>query len=128
MVESVLVLDPQERIVFMNPAASRLLKLESEGVIGKKLWQVIRHRRISEAFEAVMQSSEPYHADLELELPESRFLKIQGSQLRGAASRGALLVLHDVTELRRLERVRQDFFTNVSHEIKTRFKRPWKHS
>jgi two-component system phosphate regulon sensor histidine kinase PhoR len=119
MVESVLVLDPQERIVFMNPAASRLLKLESEGVIGKKLWQVIRHRRISEAFEAVMQSSEPYHADLELELPESRFLKIQGSQLRGAASRGALLVLHDVTELRRLERVRQDFFTNVSHEIKT---------
>jgi two-component system phosphate regulon sensor histidine kinase PhoR len=118
MVESVIVLDAQERIVFLNPAASRLLKLESSEVTGKKLWQVFRHRRISEAFEAVMQTSEPYHADLELELPEPRFLQIQGAQLLGA-TRGAVLVLHDVTDLRRLERVRQDFFTNVSHELKT---------
>jgi two-component system phosphate regulon sensor histidine kinase PhoR len=52
-------------------------------------------------------------------VPEERVLALQGARLVGAPLRGAVLVLHDITHLRRLERMRQEFVANVSHELKT---------
>jgi len=119
MVESVIVLDAEERVQFVNDAVCRLLRWNPDEVIGRKLWELVRHRGLAEAAEAVLYSDSPYSADLELDVPVRRHLKVHGTRLVGTPRRGAVLVLHDVTDIRRLERVRQDFFTNVSHELKT---------
>jgi two-component system, OmpR family, phosphate regulon sensor histidine kinase PhoR len=119
MVESVIVLDAEERVQFVNDAVCRLMKWDAGKVVGRKLWEVIRHRGLVEAAEAAMHSDTPVAAELELEVPVRRHLKVQGTRLVGSQHRGAVLVLHDLTDVRRLERMRQDFFTNVSHELKT---------
>jgi two-component system phosphate regulon sensor histidine kinase PhoR len=119
MVEGVLVIDPEQRIRFFNDAASRLLNLPPGLLTQRKLWEVVRHRQLGEAVERILVADEPYHAELEWHGPDRKFLTVHGSRLPGSRQRGAVLVFHDLTHLRKLERVRQDFFANVSHELKT---------
>ena len=118
MVEGVLVLDPDRQVQFHNEAAGRLLNLPS-GAVGTKLWHLVRHRQLAEAVEKVLSSDKPFRGELEWNSPEYRVLVVHGSRLPGEELLGSVLVLHDVTNLRRLERIRQDFVANVSHELKT---------
>ena len=119
MIESVIVLSPDEKVQFVNEAACKLLKFQAPAVIGKKLWEVIRHRNIVEAAETALKSDAPLAGEQVIDLPSDRKVKVQATRLTGAQRGGAVLVLHDVTDVHRLERMRQDFFTNVSHELKT---------
>jgi two-component system phosphate regulon sensor histidine kinase PhoR len=119
MVEGVLVLDAQLTILFANEAASQLLGMQLRSAEGQKVWQVFRNRQLNEAFDKILDSDEPYRCDLEWTGPERRALALQGARLLGEPHRGAVLVFHDITHLRKLETVRQDFVANVSHELKT---------
>jgi len=69
----------------------------------------------------VLASQQPLEVEIEVHDNGSRFLQAHGAVLRGAAAEsiGAVVVLHDVTRLRRLEQVRRDFVANVSHELRT---------
>lgn len=119
MIESVIVLDPEEKVQFVNEAACRLLKFQAGAVVGKKLWEVIRHRSIMEAAENALRSDVTLATEQVIDLPADRKVKVQATKLTGTHKGGAVLVLHDVTDMHRLERMRQDFFSNVSHELKT---------
>ncbi len=130
MVEGVLVLDAEQRVQFLNEAASKLLHLPLRDAEGAKLWQRVRHRQLSQAVEQVFAADSPYRCELEWNADERKVLAVQGSRLppnptfiasgeRKEEKGGAVLVLHDITDLRKLERVRQDFVANVSHELKT---------
>jgi two-component system phosphate regulon sensor histidine kinase PhoR len=119
MVEGVVVLDAGQTVLFANDAASRLLGMSLQSAQGQKVWQVFRHRQLNEAIEKVLASDEPYRCDLEWNIGERRDLALQGSRLPGTPHRGAVLVFHDLTHLRKLESMRQDFVANVSHELKT---------
>ena len=119
MAEGVLVLDAQQTILFANEAASQLLGMPIASAQGRKIWQVFRHRRLNDAVEKVLTSDEPYRCDLEWVGSERRDLALQAARLPGEPIRGAVLVFHDITHLRKLETVRQDFVANVSHELKT---------
>jgi two-component system phosphate regulon sensor histidine kinase PhoR len=119
MVEGVLVLDAQQTILFANEAASQLLGVALQSAQGQKVWQVFRLRQLNEAVEKILASDEPYRCDLEWTGSERRALALQGARLPGQPHRGAVLVFHDITHLRKLETVRQDFVANVSHELKT---------
>lgn len=119
MVEGVIVIDVQQRVQLMNEAACRLLKVTQEGSLDRLLWEIVRHRPLVDAAEAVLSSTEPYRCELELIGRESKVLAMQGAPLVGPPLRGAVLVLQDITELRRLEQVRREFAANVSHELKT---------
>ncbi|HXG09779.1 MAG TPA: ATP-binding protein, partial [Gemmataceae bacterium] len=118
MVEGVLVLDAEGRVQFLNEAAGRLLNLPA-GAEGRNLSQLVQHRSLAEAVAHITASEEPYEGELEWDTTPRKVLAVHGNRLPGEPLRGLVLVLHDITHLRRLEQVRQDFVANVSHELKT---------
>lgn len=121
MVEGVVAIDMYERIINLNHAAARLLKLDPEKVQGQSIEACIRNVEIQQFAKRALQSDVPVEADLVVHEKSERFLQAHGTRLRNAqgSALGALIVLHDVTRLHRLENVRRDFVANVSHELRT---------
>lgn len=119
MIEGVVALDARQQILFANERALALLDLTGQTVIGRKLWEVIRQRGLTELVRRALAEKEPCREELTWNGPAFRNLTAHAARLQGNVARGAVLVLHDTTELRRLERVRQEFVANVSHELKT---------
>ncbi len=118
MVEGVIALDAEQRILFSNDRAAQLLEFPPD-TAGRKLWEVVRHRSLQDVVHRALSGSGPYRQELTWNGPSSRSLTAYAARLPGPAARGAVLVLHDTSDLRRLERLRQDFVANVSHELKT---------
>jgi two-component system phosphate regulon sensor histidine kinase PhoR len=121
MTEGVLAFDSTRRILFSNRAAGLSLGFEHGEAIGKSLLEVSRIPTLSTCAQDVLAEARELRRELSGFTPQERFWEIIGVPLRNAegAVRGGLLVFRDVTETRRLERTRQDFVANVSHEMKT---------
>jgi two-component system phosphate regulon sensor histidine kinase PhoR len=119
MVEGVVALDAEQRILFANERAAQLLEFKTHTAVGRKLWEVVRHRSLQEVVQRALAGPDPCRQELHWQGPGTRSLTAHAARLPGAARRGAVVVLHDTSELRRLERLRQDFVANVSHELKT---------
>lgn len=122
MVEGVVAVDHEERVVHCNEAASRLLGLSSGAYTGRPLYEMSRVPEIGEAISRALAEGEPVRRSVTLgQRSKERHLELLASPLRngGAKPSGAVLVLHDITQLQRLEGIRRQFVSNVSHELKT---------
>jgi len=119
MVEGVVALDTAQRILYANERATQLLGLPWQAPVGRRLWEVVRQRPLLDVVQRALDSSEPQREELGWNGSSMRSLTVHAARLPGLPPRGAVLVLHDTTELRRLERLRQEFVANVSHELKT---------
>lgn len=125
MVEGVLAVDGNHRILFANRAAGRLLGFNVASATGKKIVEVSRNRQLLDALhEALGDSKKRVKREsirYEIDSPHShgQILSLRANPIPGGADAGVLIVLQDVTELRRLESLRQEFVANVSHELKT---------
>ena len=124
MVEGVLAVDPEERIIAVNEAAARFIAVEPAAAEGKTIQEVLRNPDLQQVVARTLSGQEPVEADIVVRVGfEDRFLQANGTLLRGAgedaAAVGAVVVLNDITRLKRLEAVRRDFVANVSHELKT---------
>jgi two-component system phosphate regulon sensor histidine kinase PhoR len=123
MVEGVVALDSEQRIMFANDRAVELLDFPGQSAVGKKLWEVVRQRAVQDIVTKALQAPDPIREEVTWNGPSSRSLTVHAARISGRVDgrthRGAVLVLHDTSELRRLERVRQEFVANVSHELKT---------
>jgi two-component system phosphate regulon sensor histidine kinase PhoR len=122
MVEGVIAVDQDECIVHMNQAAGTILNTPPDASIGKLLWEVTRVRAVTETMSSTIRDAEEITCDARIVTPpRDRRLKLNAAPLRDGQGLlvGAVMVLHDVTEIRRLENVRRDFVANVSHELKT---------
>jgi two-component system phosphate regulon sensor histidine kinase PhoR len=124
MSEGVVAVDARRRLVFANASADKLFGL-APGSVGRLVPELIRSPQVQEAVEATLAGTGPYHGEITLGRREPhlwsqpRVLSVHGTPLPGSPATGAVLVFHDVTDLRRLERMRQEFVANVSHELKT---------
>ena len=117
MVEGVLVVDGQGRIQLVNDAARRLLKLEREAS-GRPYVEAIRHPGIVEQIRKAMAGEPTTGVELSMAVDRGRTLVGRVAPVV-TEGRGAVLVLHDITDLKNADQIRRDFVANVSHELRT---------
>jgi len=117
MVEGVLVVDEQGRLQHVNDAARRMLRLDHDA-INHPYVEAIRHPGIVDQITRVLAGDQPEGLELSVTRDISRTLVARVAPVV-AAGRGAVLVLHDITDLRRADQIRRDFVANVSHELRT---------
>jgi two-component system phosphate regulon sensor histidine kinase PhoR len=118
MVEGVLAVDSNLRITFANASFARVVGASNPIPAGKPLVEVVRAPELREVLTRVLTSGESVRRRMQLHAAE-RIFEVQAAPLTSGAARGAIAILHDVTELERLERIRRDFVANVSHELRT---------
>jgi two-component system, OmpR family, phosphate regulon sensor histidine kinase PhoR len=136
MVEGVAVIDAQERLVFCNGAFAEILNIKAEKSEGRPVIEVLRNSDLLGLIREVLRGGEGLQIEIVMGFVQQRSFSVTaapvnpldagtfgkrypGNPTETAKPSGAVVVLHDVSELRRLERVRQDFVANVSHEFKT---------
>ena len=118
MQEAVLVVDSSERVLFINSAARDLFDVSQSAAFGKLAWESIRSSQLQEIVTQALSTGNTVRG--EVELPRrKRLVEVSAVVLNLAAGPGCLAVAYDVTDLRRLEKIRRDFVSNVSHELKT---------
>lgn len=121
MVEGVLAVDREERLLSLNAAAERLLALSEGRAQGRSIQEVIRNTDLQNLVARTLRSETTIEGELVIRGEGLRYLQAHGSPLRDSQGRniGAVIVLNDITRIRRLETLRSDFVANVSHELKT---------
>lgn len=121
MIEGVIAVDRQGHIANINRAAARLLGIELDQVQGLPLEEVIRDVGLRDFVRRTLDDQQPHEVSLALPIDGERFFHVHGARLPGdqRPSGGAVIVLHDITRIHRLESLRRDFVANVSHELKT---------
>jgi two-component system phosphate regulon sensor histidine kinase PhoR len=117
MREGVLVMDGERRILLANPSLREMLLLDSD-VTGRSTIEVIRNAELQSIVAKAMTATDPMVGEIEVGGIKPRRLLVHASRISGEP-RALVLVLFDVTEMRRLETVRRDFVANVSHELRT---------
>ncbi|MBD0305564.1 MAG: HAMP domain-containing protein [Nitrospiraceae bacterium] len=120
MVEGVMVLDCRGKILQVNPALERMFLIRGTEARGRSHWEVVRHTEFNELIKHVLATRQNRSGEITL-TSSGRMFRVEatvaGCQRENEAC--AVLVLHDVTTLRHLEKVRKDFVANVSHELRT---------
>jgi two-component system, OmpR family, phosphate regulon sensor histidine kinase PhoR len=121
MVEGVLAVDTARKIISLNDAAAQLLGLQPELVLDRSFDTAVENDQLKRFLGQVLESQEPAENEFVLDSSDGRILQVHGTVLRDSQGKGigAVIVLNDVTRLRRLEEVRRDFVANVSHELRT---------
>ncbi|MGB6201006.1 MAG: ATP-binding protein [Candidatus Acidiferrales bacterium] len=119
MAEGVAVIDAQERMVFCNQAFRRIFALGTAPSEGRPMVELVREPELLTTVRKALAGKVPEAGELERGTVHRQSFRVTASPLQSGETAGAALVLHDITDLRRLERVRRDFVANVSHEFKT---------
>jgi two-component system phosphate regulon sensor histidine kinase PhoR len=118
MADGVLITDGDGRVRLINAAASRILETDEETALGRPFAQVARDHRIIGLWQECREENEEQVGPVELGRPGA-FLQVIVTPLRDARPEAALVMLQDLTRVRRLETVRRDFISNISHELRT---------
>jgi len=121
MVEGVLAVDTEERLLSINQAAARMLGVDAAASQGRSIQEVVRNPALHATVARALSQAGVTEGEIVLPQSGDRVLQAHGAALRDAHGQqiGAVIVLNDITRLRRLENVRRDFVANVSHELRT---------
>jgi len=120
MFEGIMVVDEKGRVILINPSLRKLFFVDVEPEM-KQVIEIIRNPQIQEIVDKIIKYKQKLISEeITISQPEEKILKINAVPIiRNNTLEGAVLVFHDITELRRLERIRKDFVANVSHELRT---------
>jgi two-component system phosphate regulon sensor histidine kinase PhoR len=118
MVEGVLVVDRQGRLQLVNRAAQEMLRVDASA-ISRSYLEVIRHPDIAAQLTRALGGDDAGTQEVAFTLDPGRTFIARAAPVSGTGGGGAVLVLHDITDLRRADQIRRDFVANVSHELRT---------
>lgn len=124
MEDSLLVVDARSRITLMNPTFEKLFELRDPAV-GVPLVEAVRHATLDQLVAKTLLTGEAMRSELSLADSRShseRHIEVSAVPIKKAADdevTGAVVLFHDITELKRLDQIRRDFVANVSHELRT---------
>jgi two-component system phosphate regulon sensor histidine kinase PhoR len=119
MAEGVLAVDPDLRVTFCNTAFLRAIGFRGASFEGLSLLELVRDTGLHQLLREVLGTGEPQKLRFKLSAAYGRTFEVQATALAMPTGRGAIAILHDITDLERLEQVRKDFVANVSHELRT---------
>jgi two-component system phosphate regulon sensor histidine kinase PhoR len=118
MADGAVITDDRGRVSLINPAASRLLHVDEEEAIGRSFAEVAWHHELIELWQRACGRREEEDAVIEIGLQDT-FMRMIVSPLQTSGQGHCLVILQDLTRIRRLETVRRDFLSNISHELRT---------
>jgi len=118
MADGVLITDPGGHVRLLNPAAARLLTVDQEAAVGERFVTLVRDHQITGIWRRCREINEELSETVEMGR-QRPFLRVVATPLSDTAEGECLVLLQDLTEMRRLETVRRDFVSNISHELRT---------
>ena len=120
MEEGVAVVGNDQRVLYCNQAFCRAAGVPSISCEGRPVMEIIRHSDLLSYIQKALTGGEPTYGEVVVGSIRTRSFAVTAAPIQSdAATTGAVMVLHDITEIRRLERARRDFIANISHEFKT---------
>jgi two-component system phosphate regulon sensor histidine kinase PhoR len=120
MEEGVAVIGSDQRIIYCNNAFCRAASVPNMPCEGRPVTELIRHSDLLSIIQKALAGGETIHGEVVVGSIRTRSFAVTSAPIRSeGTTRGAVMVLHDISEIRRLERARRDFIGNISHEFKT---------
>lgn len=120
MVEGVMVIASDQRILYVSPNLSQMLEMRSKEVTDKPYWEVIRHQEINVCLKDALQNKKAVNKEITFIGPEDVSFIMQISPVvQQERLTSVVAVFHDITQLKQLVKLRAEFVANVSHELKT---------
>ena len=117
MDDGVIMVNRKGKVRLINPAAARILQTSESGALKRSFVQAVRDHRIAEVWQRCKESGRQEVAGIELS--DQRYLRVVVTPYLRGTARGYLIMLQDLSRMRRLQTVRQDFVSNVSHDLRT---------
>lgn len=123
MVNPIIAIDNKRNVIVINPAAETLFNVNAQEVIGKHILEIVRNNALDETFKNIFLSNTETKVEIQIKDPDIKTLKIYTNLIKleddPNKTIGLVAIIEDVTEIRKLEKMRSDFVANVSHELRT---------
>ncbi len=120
LVEGVVAVDHESRILLLNPAAEKLFGVNSQLGRGRPSLEILRQSSLQDVIQRTLQSGQAVTEEIAIHSPEEKTLLVHALPVSYEEGRvGALAAFHDISEIRKLENIRREFVANVSHELRT---------
>jgi two-component system phosphate regulon sensor histidine kinase PhoR len=119
MREGIMVLDAKDVIIFTNPALSAMFSLPHEELSGKRPLEAVRLVELAELVEAVRKTGGPQSREMKVVYPDEKVLLGSANLVKTEGGSGVAIIIQDISDVKKLENLRQEFVANVSHELKT---------
>lgn len=120
MAEGVVAVDDSKRVLLVNPAAEVIFNVRESRFLNRSLVEMVRNQTLDQMMSEAMEKQGVVSQEIEIHHPANKILRVNAVGIpKREGEVGGIVVLYDITEIRRLERLRQEFVANVSHELKS---------
>jgi len=120
VIEGIVAIDKEGRIILFNHALENMIDCSSDRVLGKFHWEIIRNNQLNELLKETLQKGQTLTREITLFSPQEKIFHASANPLTEKNKVwGAAVVLNDITEIKKLEKMRSEFVANVSHELRT---------
>ena len=123
MTNCFVAVDTKMRIILINSISTRFFGLGAEDILGKKFIEVIRNHQINEIIQQTIESNRSSVSEISIRMPEEGTFRVYASPIKAAndsdVNSGGIITIHDITTMKKLEQIRTEFVSNVTHELKT---------